>query len=348
MKPIVTCSCLAILCVNLWACSEATDNDEPASTHKSSLHTDRVEECEPDEGKDECWEINGEDLVTWQETVELNAADWRTIAKTSREEAPVEVVLEAQNLNAGFMPTAEGQGHYDSEEEFRNTLRLLLGVDPDTRFQLVQHGSTTKVTADREAIADGSTGNFVYDAMSDERGDIYIDGKLIEEWSPDTVHNPNVIGDTTETQTQESALKLRGDRNEVELNAFKNGYCWYKSIGSELDNFERDNKQTHREFYWAGGWFPWFRTVHVNANSMYLENSIYDCDSRTGWCDLFSRPDKSRSNVDSMELKDSAFGGPGCSQIWLGDGVCAFGRIVDVEQLDGYDSAGSNPGCGYE
>ena len=131
-------------------------------------------------------------MVTWQETVGEGETPWRTVSESERENVNVVVTFEPRKLNAGFIPTASGQGHYESEEDFGQTLEQLLGVDLNQSIEIVQTRATTKVTEDRQSFARGTTGDFVFDAMSDDEGNVFIAGEQIE-WGPEDPTPPTIL-----------------------------------------------------------------------------------------------------------------------------------------------------------
>ena len=76
-----------------------------------------------------------------------------------------------------MIPTHPNQGHYTSEEELNQTYNELLGIDTTQySYMVVVHGTTVKMTTDG-GPTDATTGVFVYDTITDEDGQIYIDGE---------------------------------------------------------------------------------------------------------------------------------------------------------------------------
>lgn len=155
---------------------EEGDSDGMApSAEVESVKKATVTHCTPKSGYDTCYEIDNQDLEYWQTT--LPDPDWRTIEPSSEPGIDVEVTVETEDLNAGVIPTASGQGHYNDWDDYQSALDSLLGVDTDQYdVALRVKGPTLKLDDSQEPTA-ATTGVFRFDALSNEDGEIYIDGQ---------------------------------------------------------------------------------------------------------------------------------------------------------------------------
>ena len=135
--------------------------------------------------------IDAGNASLWQDTV-ANPG-WRSIQAAKEPGVDFDIQIDADALNNGVIPTAPGQGHYKSEEDYLDTLSTLLGVDVQTTtFFLSVKGTTIK--SDGDYLLDTSTGVFIYDALSDEKGRIYIDGvdMTAQYINPDRFHDYDI------------------------------------------------------------------------------------------------------------------------------------------------------------
>ncbi|TXD38559.1 hypothetical protein FRC98_06670 [Lujinxingia vulgaris] len=115
-----------------------------------------------------------DNLSNWQDN--LKSPPWRTVKADGQPDVDYRVYIDVKALNGGVIPTAPGQGHYTSLEHYLDTLSDLVGVDVhNNSYFLTTVGSSLKTDANGLPLT-SSTGVFVYDALSDEKGQIYIDG----------------------------------------------------------------------------------------------------------------------------------------------------------------------------
>ncbi len=171
----LTATVVGLVLFSMTGCSLADDETsgddtlEEAETTQSSL----VSECDPDEYYASCIEIDAQQTVTWQDT--LPDPDWRTVEPSDNPELDYEIEIDVSELNGGIIPTAEGQGEYDTEAEFFAAYSSLIGIDVENNeFGLIVAGETVKQATDG-GPSEGSTGVFVYDALTDEDGKLFVD-----------------------------------------------------------------------------------------------------------------------------------------------------------------------------
>ena len=130
--------------------------------------------CEPERPYNDCWQVDLSQLQYWQDT--LHDPQWRIVEESDHEILDYRVTIDARSLNGGVIPTAPGQGHYASEEDYAQAVEDLLGVPIDATTEVQIHGTTTKMAVECGPVA-RSTGSFVNDALTDEHGRLIIDGE---------------------------------------------------------------------------------------------------------------------------------------------------------------------------
>ena len=163
------------------ACGDDPMPDEPASQEVETLQQANTTPCTPASGYDSCWEVDSSQVETWQST--LPNPDWRTVNSPSDPDIEYEVTIDAHELNGGIVPTASGQGHYAHLKDFLITRADLLGVPVgalEDHITIEIDGPSMKLD-DNNVLTDDATGIFVFDALSDENGQIYIDNQNVTD-----------------------------------------------------------------------------------------------------------------------------------------------------------------------
>ena len=179
------------LLLALIACGDDVTQTTEESEDIESIEQAATVPCQPDPGYDSCEETSIFQSDHWQST--LPDPDWRTISPTKDPDLDYVVEIDAHELNGGVIPTATGQGNYSSWTHFFQTIGDLIGVHVDlNRVGVIVDGATLKVDTNGQPVV-GSTGHFIYDALSDEDGQIYIDnqnvtGQIVPHGSGHTDH----------------------------------------------------------------------------------------------------------------------------------------------------------------
>ena len=253
--------------------------------------------CASDPGHHECLDIGEDEIVAWQDDYE--DPSWRT--NSTREEDGMSVVdFDARALNTGLIPTEAGQGHYDSEEDLLQTIEELLGEPAESSGFSSVAGDWTKLDNDWEEDK-GSSGEFVWDALSDEDGNIYIDGRPIDAYlEAEMGMDTEMVGLQNSPPSQTTLGDSQGDEYAT-LKVFTTNLYFYWSIGSKLEDYYLDGETSERSF--TCGWtFPpcWWRTDAVNASSMSLTNVFSHYDSRTTASTQLYVIEEQENNTDSL------------------------------------------------
>jgi hypothetical protein len=181
-------------------------------------------------------------------------------------------------LNDGLIPTAEGQGHYESEDEFVRTMEQeLLGMEEGESFILeVWGGSTAKLVQDRSAISEASTGNFLVDALTDEEGNIYIAGKLRDdvlfELDPDDTEIVNEDGSSSIETTQSAVTQtLRGNKYTAKQKASAFNFTAFTRFTGGVKDVKKEGKRCR--WVW---WKVWKGFRECYKATMDITNSFVD------------------------------------------------------------------------
>ncbi len=136
-----------------------------------------VTDCQPTAPYNHCHEVDLTQVDYWQDTV--HDPDWRTIDPSPHPDVDYRITIDVMELNGGVIPTATGQGHYHSFEDYIATKKALLGIDQlsdDDIIEVVIKGRTIKMN-DSGGAVEATTGYIVHDALSDENGSIVIDNE---------------------------------------------------------------------------------------------------------------------------------------------------------------------------
>ena len=347
--------CVALVFITAIAtgCNEAEEVNGGAydsSTHLSQhLHGGNVNQCDTPKGWDNCYEVYGSDLVYWQDT--LSAPSWRTMVYNDTTGELESVVIDAKELNAGFIPTKSGQGIYPTENHFLDAYLALLGVNSLevlANISIVQIDSTYKVSTAGDSISPYSTGNFILDALSDENGDITIENNVIE-FQADlaeelTIISPNDGPTTTTSQSlhdSDSTVVVNGDL-EARVGVWVTAALFVNMAQVKVNNLKRDGASSYVEFYFAGGLVPWFRRVSVTGNlRAYAEFCFLKRDY------LWQEYDKQKDDAKSLRLMKA---GPWAFVFRTPMGLAGGGRaIINGTTLSDFSrSAQIMVGCGYD
>lgn len=249
-------------------------------------------------------------------------------------------------------------------------LSSLLGVKIPTTQKgtafggLIQYGNSVKVVGEGEDqdLSAATTGNFLIDALSDENGDIFIDGKAIEI-NLDTVHQfPYKEGDKQRPasdgmMTTQQAVQISAGADKADLNAFRNNWWFYRSAGTEIVNYQRNGKSS--EWYYAGVEWQWGFIPHFVwkkrfiMTDMELENTYYEHEPKSNIYQYITR-ESAFKHTDALTLKRWAvFVGMcvgyeckfpietynnGIAELDYFDTVCARGRAGSARGSDGTSS----------
>lgn len=325
---------VALLMFLITGCSGAIQDDQ---TQTKQQKLGAVTVCESNDGLS-CVEIDPDEVTSWQEMVAEEDTPWRSVTAITSIDADenYEVIIDLEHLNAGVIPTEDGQGIYDSEEEYMALLSDLLGVpvNEDTDISLKVLGLSAKLDEGREFIVPESTGDFVFDALSTEDGRIIIAGvDRTDEFlpSPEEIQHPE-FDSTTQGQ-----LLTRGQ-------ALSTMYGGITTSG-EVDAYAR-NRFPHR---WTGGviknltvngsscvWSGWRRVcakglLYLSINHVNLDGSHY---AHTDEQSVTERSRMSKSKISFRTRKKNRR-------------ACADGRAFDVvgEDLGGTDHSETNGPC---
>ena len=150
-------------------------DDTDLASEVDSVEQSTVSDCQPEPGFDVCYSANTSQLDYWQST--LPDPDWRTVSSHDDPDIDYEVRITADALNAGIIPTAPGQGDYGDWAEFQAHLSDLIGVDvSEDSALLAVEGMSVKYN-DQGEISSASTGAFIYDSLTNDDGQIIVDGE---------------------------------------------------------------------------------------------------------------------------------------------------------------------------
>ena len=337
-----------LLFIGLAACSGTT----PESDGEFNRAEQPVQSCENSpEWADDCHGVRLSEADTWQSTLANGEPSWRTVTET--ENGDPLVVVDTLELNAGLIPTAEGQGHYGSGEELLAAWQDLLSVPADTRFEYRQVGTTAKINAERTGISSSSTGDFVFDALSDANGEIFVDGENItaEMMPTDTTSLPiddETTSTTSATTAQQSLTQFGGSNTSAKVNAHTFNTPISAWAGTTTKKFKRNGKGTRLKVVLKNGWIPWVKRVEVLPDEIESIATIKD--------DLYGTFFVSDKKYDSSRV--SARVGYQCPAFGCtagafipNDTVCAEGRYTDQkanESARGFDKSGFKYECAHE
>ncbi len=197
---------LTFISLGLTACG---DDDVPAPDGTASdidaVKSMVVTPCTPDPDYNDCQEVDLDQVRHWTDTLhDPDGPAWRDVQPSSEDELDYEVTINVDKLSGGVISTTRSQGQYQSAKHFKTTISTLLGVDVTTdNFALIVHGSTIKQAEDGGPAP--SYGVFLYDALSDEDGKIFIDG----------VEKNNDFIARHRTHDQSHAIKRNGQLEEA-------------------------------------------------------------------------------------------------------------------------------------
>lgn len=121
MRNIANVVAASVFALIIVGCA-GTDAEEPK--YKSATAQIDGEECETADGYDECRKKDIGEMKSWEET--LPEPTWRTVEQ--KENGNLSVKIDVNELNNGFVRLSENQGVYESEEDFKETRRQLLGI----------------------------------------------------------------------------------------------------------------------------------------------------------------------------------------------------------------------------
>ena len=237
---------MLVVGMSMFACSDADIHVDEVETAQQAV----TSPCNPDHAFQDCLEIDLDLVEHWQDT--LPNPDWRTVTSNSDPDIDYDVLIDVNELNGGLIPTKAGQGEYSDWDEYAATKSDLLGVDYGSdRFNLFIVGSTQKAKEDGSPAP--SYGFFLYDALSDEDGEVYVDN--IPRAS--TIFHPARIpefhvniagGGGSSASLPTSGVGLMHDAGwPVDLHDQK--------LLSDA-NWRADLKMFHREAHGAGGHMP--------------------------------------------------------------------------------------------
>lgn len=310
-------------------------------------------ECdELPEGYDSCEVIEDHPDSPLQTLAE--AEGWREISLS--EDGSHTVAFDAEKVNGGLLLMEEKQGHYPSVEAFYERLSFLLEADIGLEKGQVQSGTisqsgdTLKLDGDpaNPAFGQSSTTDLLFDALSDENGQIWVDGELVTAEVPfagAVNYIVDEVGEYSHISPQALILKSYDGREEVTFNAFSTNWWVYKSIGSELKNYKRDGKSSVTIYDPVFGLWPRWRTVKAKPGSMKIRNDYYHNSHHVpSPGDLLFTRTADRTNVASLTLKEWWVGGGICVNNFGNTGPCGGADTGPVNTVCAYGRAGGMTG----
>lgn len=327
---------LLIVCASAFAFACGDGNGQNSNTIQSKV----VSECGPEEGDDACFlvEDNPEDPLVGIE----DATGWRENSESTTGSSRADIDVNA--INAGMLLEDPNQGHYDDVADFYTRLSFLLGVTVGTGETNVQHGTISESGSSLKYVGDpenaeefggATSGNFVCDAMTNAAGEVWIGGELAGSDCPSVMEldysvdweGEYLTAGGSEITTTAQAVTIQSGNEQADLSAFKTNWWFYKSIGSEIDNYIRNGKTTRWVYDPIFGFWPRWRKRVVRASEMYLLNTYYSNNRYvpSPGDQLFSKG-VGRTNTDSLTLREW----------WIGAGICIDedGRSAPCEAVD--------------
>ncbi len=226
------------------------DSDSAIPTGSSATVTSTlVSSCTPQREFDTCVEIDLSEVETWQNT--LPNPDWRTIETSPEPNADYNIFIDVRELNGGVIPTHPKQGVYENFQHYLDTYNGLIGVDVRNHNVTVHiTGSTVKLGKDGGPTA--STGVFLYDALSTDRGEIIIDGvdRSRELINPNRVrHFEQDIDWSNFPAGQSSEAHSYEDSSLSSFNTLANNDPWFLEVVDEKLLQDGDWRVTLRMSY---------------------------------------------------------------------------------------------------
>lgn len=293
------------------------------------LSTPAASETEPcedmDPEYDTCQVVEESEIMTWQESLDYYQDDppWRDVMIDATEKT-ANISFDPMALNAGLMLKTQSSGIYEDQTEFLAVRDALLGVDVqelrNNEYEIVIDQSSTvelmEIAQDGESadVVNGS-GDFLYDALSDVDGSIFVDGEM---------QTRGAFFDTTPCKEFGAGNWDACFRGKIrhKIWPFVRRRLW-----TDLYHFERNGKRTRRK---CSGWWI-FKTCsikRIKADQMKIENLYPQASGSISTGDQWALGhSKTRNNTDGIKL--------GRSGNYLG-GICGRGHVDD-----GGDSAHS-------
>lgn len=296
MTKIVSVQSLVLSFSTLLAlgCHQSLEN-EPLEISSQGL----LESCVPSEGYNDCALINLGTSEYWQDQVSNSSTvPWRKTVVAEGKSYDYSVIIDAEQLNGGLILTADGQGHYSSVSEYADAYYSLIGVPPDSTVSLIIKNDSAKVMLDGDKISTGSTGDFIFDALSDENGDVFVNGENVRDLliSAEEVSDYDIIYDG-ELITNNQGLTLISGQSTAEYNAFRTNSIFQKWLGSKAKNLRYKDKKA---YWYRVGWGRW-RRENYKAD-IYIRNEYYT-GSGYPWLTEFADGD----NVTSLKESNSSW-----------------------------------------
>ena len=226
--------------------------------------------------------------------------------------------FEPLELNAGFILMGEDNGYYESEEKFYDAYIALLGVKPEDALSIVQTTRSQKLfVADKEVELLPSSGDFIHDALSTPKGDIYIGGQLLKPVGGSVAMEGENLNpfDQNPDITVLANTTMNFSFNGLVGNSGYNGvyYDWF----TKIFDFKINGISTSRFCTRKGQDVSCYTWVAI-ADKMDIRNRYQ---SPSGG---ITNERKVRNNVDSMSLNKSDY-------VWLGFDVDIYilcGRAI--------------------
>ena len=247
MLPNLQASLFVFLLIVVSLAIGCGERERGPSDVQTSTHQQVVSECKAEQPYSHCAEIDLTKVEFWQDTVKKGDPVWRTIDRAdSGADYAYIVTIDADLLNGGVIPTHPDQGHYADDAEYAQVVEALLGVPLDDKALLVVNGTTLKVDSNLDYV-DGTTGSFLFDALSDDRGRIVVDGDDItrQEISAMDFHDFEVVidehsstADDTDGVTQASTTDvITGTQGwTADQEAYYSTSIIYHRLGGRINN----------------------------------------------------------------------------------------------------------------
>ncbi len=294
---------LAFISLGLTACA---DDDTPAPDGAASdidaIQSMVVQSCTPDPDYNDCQQTDLDQVRHWTDTLhDPGGPAWRDVQSSSEDELDYEVTIDVHELNGGVISTISNQGQYQSIKHFHAVLSTLLGVDVGTdSFALIVKGSTIKQAEDG-GPSTRSYGVFLYDALSDEDGNIFVDGVEVTENYIDKYrthqqsHQVYASGQSTALETETLATTNGVDTIEDETVLTSGSYpeLW------EAD-FRLSWEQERVQPMFPPGNTYWSETSGVRYNGYACLNIWYPA-SGGGWDSVSRHCNKADTLANSVQ-----------------------------------------------
>ena len=256
--------CIVALLV-FAGCGESVEPEVDTASSQSPLTT----ECQPSPEYDTCTEIDIKQAHYWQDYIGDDKVPWREVLLEKNGPAKYRVILNAEKFNGGVVLAQKNQGQYADEDAFIQAYLDLTGLPEATGHILEIVGSTLKLD-ESGYPSSGSTGDFIYDALSDENGKIWLDGEDVTDLAFDKarfdsfdviIDDKAVEGDESIGQIEQAAVtsdNMQGGNGfSAKLNLVDKGWIVPK-LGGKISNVSNNGLKCR----WTWNPFKLFRECY--------------------------------------------------------------------------------------